>query len=121
LSKVILTPPRPGSGSITEAARRLRFTQSAVSRQIVTLEAELGVKVFDRLPRGVALTDAGRALLPHADGILDRLRTAATRSAARRSGCGSGPFRRPGPRSSLARWPASVRRTRTWACPWSKA
>ncbi len=63
-------------GSITEAARRLRFTQSAVSRQIGTLEAELGVKVFDRLPRGVALTDAGRALLPHADGILDRLRTA---------------------------------------------
>src|SRR5687768_10168512 len=63
-------------GSITAAARRLRFTQSAVSRQIGALEAELGARVFDRLPRGVALTEAGRELLPHAEAILDRLRTA---------------------------------------------
>ncbi|WP_250002785.1 LysR family transcriptional regulator [Actinoplanes sp. M2I2] len=60
-------------GSITAAARRLRFTQSAVSRQIAALEADVGARVFDRLPRGVALTEEGRALLPHADAILDRL------------------------------------------------
>jgi DNA-binding transcriptional LysR family regulator len=60
-------------GSITEAARRLRFTQSAVSRQIGTLEAELGCRVFDRLPRGVALTEEGRALLPYAEKLLDGL------------------------------------------------
>jgi DNA-binding transcriptional LysR family regulator len=60
-------------GSITAAARRLRFTQSAVSRQIATLEAEVGVRVFDRLPRGVALTEQGRTLLPHAEAVLDRL------------------------------------------------
>ncbi|MET0422756.1 MAG: LysR substrate-binding domain-containing protein [Actinoplanes sp.] len=60
-------------GSITAAARRLRFTQSAVSRQIGTLEAEIGARVFDRLPRGVALTEAGRALLPYADRVLDGL------------------------------------------------
>jgi DNA-binding transcriptional LysR family regulator len=63
-------------GSITVAARRLRFTQSAVSRQIATLEAVLGVRVFDRLPRGVALTEEGRTLLPHAEAVLDRLAAA---------------------------------------------
>lgn len=60
-------------GSITAAARRLRFTQSAVSRQIGALEAELGSRVFDRLPRGVALTEEGRALLPYASQVLDGL------------------------------------------------
>jgi DNA-binding transcriptional LysR family regulator len=66
-------------GSITAAARGLRFTQSAVSRQIAALEAEVGVRVFDRLPRGVALTEEGRTLLPHAEAVLDRL-TAAQRN-----------------------------------------
>jgi DNA-binding transcriptional LysR family regulator len=60
-------------GSITAAARRLRFTQSAVSRQIGALETELGSRVFDRLPRGVALTEEGRALLPYASQVLDGL------------------------------------------------
>lgn len=60
-------------GSLTAAARALSFTQSAVSRQIAALEAEVGARVFDRLPRGVALTEAGRALLPHADQVLDGL------------------------------------------------
>ena len=63
-------------GSITAAAQRLQFTQSAVSRQIAALESDLGAPVFDRLPRGVALTEEGRALLPHAEAILARLRTA---------------------------------------------
>ncbi|PZF90280.1 LysR family transcriptional regulator [Micromonospora deserti] len=63
-------------GSITAAARELRYTQSAVSRQIATLEADLGVVLFDRLPRGVALTEPGRCLLPHADAVLERLATA---------------------------------------------
>ncbi|MEU4217406.1 LysR substrate-binding domain-containing protein [Actinoplanes sp. NPDC026623] len=63
-------------GSITAAARRLRFTQSAVSRQIAALEAEVGARVFDRLPRGVALTEEGRILLPHAQAVLDRLTAA---------------------------------------------
>jgi DNA-binding transcriptional LysR family regulator len=63
-------------GSITTAARRLRFTQSAVSRQIATLEVEVGVRLFDRLPRGVALTEQGRILLPHAEAILDQITVA---------------------------------------------
>jgi DNA-binding transcriptional LysR family regulator len=60
-------------GSITRAARELRFTQSAVSRQVAVLEAETGAALFDRLPRGVALTEAGRGLLPHAEAVLARL------------------------------------------------
>jgi DNA-binding transcriptional LysR family regulator len=62
--------------SITGAARELRFTQSAVSRQIAALEADLGAILFDRLARGVALTEEGRCLLPHAEAVLDRLVTA---------------------------------------------
>ncbi|MFC3499866.1 LysR family transcriptional regulator [Micromonospora krabiensis] len=78
--------------SITAAARQLRFTQSAVSRQIAALEAEVGVRVFDRLPRGVTLTEEGRALLPHAEAVLDRL-TAAQRDLDELRGLGSGRLR----------------------------
>ncbi|MFF4340775.1 LysR family transcriptional regulator [Kitasatospora sp. NPDC001540] len=60
-------------GSFTAAGGQLGWTQSAVSRQIASLEAELGVPLFDRLPRGVALTEHGRTLLPHAEALLDRL------------------------------------------------
>lgn len=71
-------------GSITAAARSLRYTQSAVSRQIAGLEAEVGVPLFDRLPRGVALTEEGRCLLGHAEAVLDRLDTARRDLAALR-------------------------------------
>lgn len=79
-------------GSITGAARQLRFTQSAVSRQIAALEVEVGARVFDRLPRGVALTEEGRALLPHAEAVLDRL-TAARRDLDHLRGLGGGRLR----------------------------
>lgn len=69
-------------GSITGAARSLRFTQSAVSRQIAALEAELGAVLFDRRPRGVVLSADGRQLLPHVDAILDRLDAARRELAA---------------------------------------
>lgn len=59
--------------SITGAATTLRYTQSAVSRQVAALELELGARLFDRLPRGVALTAEGACLLTHATAILDRL------------------------------------------------
>ncbi|MFD2763577.1 LysR family transcriptional regulator [Micromonospora eburnea] len=71
-------------GSITAAARTLRYTQSAVSRQIAALEAELGSPLFDRLPRGVALTESGRCLLAHAEAVLDRLEAARRDLAALR-------------------------------------
>ena len=51
-------------GSFTAAAAALGYTQSAVSRQVSALESEFGVSLFDRLPRGVRLTESGRSLLP---------------------------------------------------------
>jgi DNA-binding transcriptional LysR family regulator len=79
-------------GSITAAARSLGYTQSAVSRQVAALEAEVGARLLDRLPRGVALTQEGRCLLPHAAAVLDRLVTARRELDALR-GLGAGRLR----------------------------
>ncbi len=50
--------------SFTQAGLELRVTQAAVSHQIKGLEEVLGVQLFRRLPRGLALTDEGQALVP---------------------------------------------------------
>jgi DNA-binding transcriptional LysR family regulator len=64
-------------GSFTVAARGLGWTQSAVSRQIAALEAALGgAPLFDRLPRGVRITEAGRSLVPYAEAVAESLRDA---------------------------------------------
>jgi len=52
--------------SISAGAQRLHISQPAVSKQIGELESALGVQLFDRLPRGVRLTDAGRVLADYA-------------------------------------------------------
>jgi DNA-binding transcriptional LysR family regulator len=57
-------------GSISKAAIALRISQPALSYQILALERELGVKVIDRLPRGVRLTPAGRAAVHEARSAL---------------------------------------------------
>jgi DNA-binding transcriptional LysR family regulator len=49
-------------GSITQAARALRISQPAVSKQLAELEASLGAPLVDRLPRGIRLTAAGEVL-----------------------------------------------------------
>jgi len=64
------------SGSFTAAAARLGYTQSAVSRQAVSLERSAGTTLFDRRPDGVRLTPAGLTLLRHARTILDCLAAA---------------------------------------------
>ncbi len=56
--------------SITDAAQTLMVAQPSVSAQLRSLEEEIGYPLFDRLPRGVRLTDVGRAVLPHARQIL---------------------------------------------------
>lgn len=61
-------------GNLTLAAEHLHRTQSAISVQVRKLEAELGVKLFERKPRGMVLTDAGEKLLPKARSILDELK-----------------------------------------------
>ncbi len=58
------------AGTISRAAERCGVTQPSISEQLRRLEEELGVDVLDRLGRGVALTEAGRALLPRARRIL---------------------------------------------------
>ena len=63
-------------GSLTAAAQGLGYTQSAVSRHIAALEQATGARLFDRLPRGVRLTEEGRCLLDHAEAVLDRIGTA---------------------------------------------
>jgi LysR family glycine cleavage system transcriptional activator len=59
--------------SITLAAEDLCLTQSAVSRQVQTLEAQIGVPLLDRQHRRIALTDAGRRLYKLASPWLDQL------------------------------------------------
>jgi LysR family transcriptional regulator of beta-lactamase len=50
--------------SFTRAALELNVTQAAVSQQVRILEERLGAALFKRLPRGLGITDEGRALLP---------------------------------------------------------
>ncbi len=64
----------------TRAARRLGIAQPPLTQQIRALEQEIGVPLFDRLGRGVVLTDAGRILLEEARDILDRVTYAVLRS-----------------------------------------
>jgi DNA-binding transcriptional LysR family regulator len=57
-------------GSFSAAADALSYTQSAVSQQIAALEAEAGMTLLERRPRGVGLTAAGQMLMGHAEGVL---------------------------------------------------
>ncbi|MBO9481854.1 transcriptional regulator GcvA [Salinisphaera sp. G21_0] len=50
--------------SFTHAANELNLTQAAVSQQVKSLESQLGVALFKRLPRGLEMTEAGMAYLP---------------------------------------------------------
>lgn len=60
-------------GSFSAAAASLGYTQPAISRQIATLEAEVGAMLVRRVPLGAVLTDAGRLLVNRAEVILSRL------------------------------------------------
>jgi LysR family transcriptional regulator of beta-lactamase len=59
--------------SFTRAGLELNVTQAAVSAQVRNLETRLGVLLFRRLPRGLALTDEGQALLPMLSDSFGRL------------------------------------------------
>ncbi len=54
------------TGSVSAASQRCRIAQSALSYQIANLEEELGVRLFERRPRGMALTAEGDRLYEHA-------------------------------------------------------
>lgn len=70
------------SGSITRAARSLGLSQPALTERLRALEREVGADLFVRTRRGVHLSEAGRALLPHAEraaGALEEGRRAVDR------------------------------------------
>jgi len=57
-------------GSIRRASARLNVASSAINRQVLRLERDLGTRIFDRLPSGMRLTPAGELLLQHVRGTL---------------------------------------------------
>lgn len=57
-------------GALVRAARRLAISQPPLTRKLAALEDELGVALFERLPRGMRPTPAGEAFLPVAHRIL---------------------------------------------------
>ncbi len=69
--------------SFARAADELHVTPAAVSHQVKALEAILEVRLFRRLPRGLVLTEAGRAYLPGLSDGFDRLARATERLMAR--------------------------------------
>ena len=60
------------AGGITAAARRLFVTQPALSRRLQQLEADLGVRLFERRSKGVALTEEGRLVAREARDLIER-------------------------------------------------
>ena len=65
-------------GSFSEASNRLRIAQSAISRHTLSLETELGVKLFKRHSRGIDVTPSGSLLLARTKRIMSELEEAQT-------------------------------------------
>ena len=65
---------------MTRAAKRLHITQPSLTRQIRDLEVELGVDLFERLPRGIRLTPAGASFLHDVGALLSGLEEATLRA-----------------------------------------
>lgn len=76
------------TGALSRAAKKLGLSQPSLTLQIQRLEQHLGTKLFQRHGRGVALTEAGKALYPRARKILDEMRE--TEDAVRREGADGG-------------------------------
>ena len=71
--------------SFTRAAQELSVTQGAVSQQVKALEAELGLKHFNRERQRLVIADAGRTYLEVVRDALDRIAAEGERSAPRSS------------------------------------
>jgi LysR family cyn operon transcriptional activator len=74
------------NGGFGRAATRLNLTQSAASRQILALEAELDLRLFDRIGRRIALTAAGEDLLISSRRLLSDAESLGERARALKSG-----------------------------------
>ncbi|GAB1478722.1 LysR family transcriptional regulator [Paracoccaceae bacterium] len=71
------------SGSLSAAARRLGLSQPTLGRHIAEMEASLGLSLFTRQPRGLILTEAAEALLPHARAMAESAARLALTAAGR--------------------------------------
>lgn len=67
------------AGSLRAAANVVGGTHATVDRQVKALEAKYGVRLFDRTTKGLALTEAGRALLPSAEAAEEAIKSAERR------------------------------------------
>jgi DNA-binding transcriptional LysR family regulator len=74
------------AGAFSRAASRLRITQPALWRQVHDLEAELGVRLFERAGRGIRLTSAGEGLVHRSRELLDGVGQLSEHAQAIRSG-----------------------------------
>lgn len=77
-------------GTIHGAAEAVHVAQPSLSRQLRRLEQDLGFALFDRAPRGVTLTAAGRAFLPVAQSLLTRAERASATARSIAGGDGVG-------------------------------
>src|SRR5438105_7753486 len=75
--------------SYTRAAEELSLTQSAVSRQVQALEDMLGLKLFRRSGRQIALTDVGAVYSGEVGAAINRIRNATLQAVAFRAGGGN--------------------------------
>lgn len=73
-------------GHLTRAAAELGIQQPPLTQQIRTLEAELGLALFERLPRGMALTEAGRELQAEGQRIVEQVQALEQRLRSRAAG-----------------------------------
>src|SRR3954466_9726998 len=71
--------------SFTRAADELCVTQGAVSHQVKALEAELGLKLFNRERQGLVITEAGRNYFEIIRDVLDRIAAGTERLLQRQS------------------------------------
>jgi DNA-binding transcriptional LysR family regulator len=69
-------------GTLAEVARALSYSPSAISQQLSQLESETGVRLLERVGRGVRLTEQARILVRHTDAVLERLELAEAELAA---------------------------------------
>lgn len=73
-------------GGVSAAAGALSRTQSAISRRLALLEGEVGAPLFERIGRGLVLSELGAALLPHAERVVAAIGDAEAAVAEARSG-----------------------------------
>lgn len=73
-------------GGVSAAAQALSRTQSAISRRLALLERSAGAPLFERIGRGLVLSDAGAALLPHAERVAAAVGDARAAVRAARTG-----------------------------------